>query len=80
MLDSTHKDCFIYSSDTCEQAYRAAGAEEYVVNCRGKPDHSFLINSKNGRPLSTEGVTKIFQKITASLPKHLRKLLVGTDG
>jgi integrase len=50
--------------------------QEYVTNYRGKPDHSFLINSKNRRPLSTEGVTKIFQKITASLPKPLRKLLM----
>jgi integrase len=50
--------------------------QEYVMNYRGKPDHSFLISSKNRRPLSTEGVTKIFQKITASLPKPLRKLLM----
>jgi hypothetical protein len=27
-----------------------------------------------------EGITKIFQKITASLPKHLRKLLVDMTG
>jgi integrase len=50
--------------------------QEYVMNYRGKQHHSFLISSKNRRPLSTEGVTKIFQKITASLPKPLRKLLM----
>jgi hypothetical protein len=46
------------------------------MNYRGKQHHSFLIISRNRRPLSVEGGTKIFQKITASLPKHLRKLLV----
>jgi integrase len=54
--------------------------QEYVMNYRGKPDHSFLISSKNQRPLSTEGITKIFQKITASLPNHLRKLLMDMTG
>jgi integrase len=54
--------------------------QEYVMNYRGKQHHSFLISSRNRRPLSVEGVTKIFQKITASLPKYLRKLLVDLTG
>jgi hypothetical protein len=45
------------------------------MNYRGKQDHSFLISSRNRRPLSTERITEIFQKVTASLPKHLQKLL-----
>jgi hypothetical protein len=50
------------------------------MNYRGKQDHSFLISSRNGRPFSAEGVTKIFQKITGSLSKHLRKLLMDMTG
>ncbi len=54
--------------------------QEYVMSYRGKQDHSFLISSRNRRPLSAEGITKMFQKITASLPKHLRRLLVDMTG
>ena len=54
--------------------------QEYATNYRGKPDHSFLINSQKQSPLSTEGVTKLFQKITASLPKQLRKILIDHTG
>jgi integrase len=54
--------------------------QEYAANYRGKPDHSFLINSQKQSPLSTEGVTKLFQKISASLPKQLRKILVDHTG
>jgi integrase len=54
--------------------------EEYATNYRGKPNHSFLINSQKQSPLSTEGVTKLFLKITASLPKHLRKILMDHKG
>lgn len=54
--------------------------QEYATNFRGKPDHSFLINSQKQTPLSTEGITKIFQKMTISLPKHLRKILIDHTG
>ncbi len=54
--------------------------QEYVTNYRGKPDHSFLLNSQKQNPLSTEGVTKMFQKITASLPRQLRKILIDHTG
>ena len=54
--------------------------QEYATNYRGKSDHSFLINSQKQSPLSTEGVTKLFQKITASLPKQLRKILIDHTG
>jgi integrase len=54
--------------------------QEYATNYRGRPEHSFLINSQKQSPLSTEGVTKLFQKITASLPKHLRKILTDHTG
>ncbi len=54
--------------------------QEYAANYRGKPDHSFLINSQKQSPLSTEGMTKLFQKITSSLPKHLRTILLDHTG
>jgi len=54
--------------------------EEYVMNYRGKTNHSFLVNSQKGTPFSTEGITKIFRKITASLPKHLRICLHNHTG
>lgn len=45
--------------------------QDYTENYRGRPAHSFLMNSQRGRPLSAESVTKLFQKITASLPKSV---------
>jgi hypothetical protein len=65
---------FSYSSDIWSRP-TALLVQEYVMNYRGKQDHSFLISSRNRRPLSTERITEIFQKVTASLPKHLQKLL-----
>lgn len=49
--------------------------QEYALNYRGRADHSFLLNSQKGNPLSTERVTKIFQKVTASLPQSLKRIL-----
>lgn len=53
---------------------------EYVTNYRGKPSHSFLMNSQKGNPLSAEAVTKVFQKISASLPKSVLKALKDRTG
>jgi integrase len=54
--------------------------QEYVSNYRGRANHSFLINSQKRAPLSTEGVSKMFQKISASLPQNLRKILRDQTG
>lgn len=43
--------------------------QEYVENYRGKVNHSFLISSQKGKPLSTEALTCIFKKITLNLSK-----------
>lgn len=53
----------------------ALAAEEYKNNYRGTPDHSFLINSSWNTPLSTESVTRIFSKVSSSLPSSIRKVL-----
>lgn len=42
---------------------------EYTENYRGKTNHSFLIGSQKGKPMSTEAITSIFKKLSAALPK-----------
>lgn len=54
--------------------------QNYVENYRGKPGHSYLMNSQRGSPLSAESVTKLFQKITASLPASVLKDLKDRTG
>lgn len=54
--------------------------QEYTANYRGKPAHSFLMNSQRGSALSAESVTKLFQKITLSLPKSVLKDLKDRTG
>lgn len=54
--------------------------QEYASNHRGRVGHSFLINSQKRQPLSPEGVTYIFKKITNSLPPNLRKSLRDHTG
>jgi integrase len=54
--------------------------EEYVLNHRGKPEHSFLLNSQKRSPLSHERVTTIFNKISDSLPKDIRNALRDHTG
>jgi hypothetical protein len=49
--------------------------QEYTANYRGRVGHSFLINSQKRHPLSPEGVTYLFKKITDSLLQSLRKSL-----
>ncbi len=54
--------------------------QEYCSNYRGRADHSFLLNSQKGVPLSVEAVSKTFQKVTDSLPASLRKILHDHTG
>jgi integrase len=54
--------------------------QEYVENFRGKPAHSFLMNSQHGKPLSAESITKLFQKISGALPKTVLKELTERTG
>jgi integrase len=57
-----------------------AVVDEYVSNYRGRPAHSFLINSQKNQPLSTEAVTKAFATITSSLSKSVLKVLSDRTG
>ena len=80
-----YEDCTRYSEPSIKNASSvrqipvsgtiALIGQEYVQNYRGRPGHSFLLNSQKDNPLSTERVTKIFQKVTASLPQSLKQLL-----
>lgn len=54
--------------------------QEYVSNYRGAAEHSFLINSQKRMPMSARELNKIFQKIAASLPPSLRKILQDHTG
>ncbi len=42
----------------------------YIENYRGRPEHSFLINSQFKLPMSHEALTKLFSKISQNLPKQ----------
>lgn len=54
--------------------------QEYAQSYRGRTDHSFFLNSQKGKPLSMEGVTKVFMKITDSLPQGIKRLLQDHNG
>ncbi|HEM7878106.1 site-specific integrase [Burkholderia contaminans] len=42
--------------------------QNYVDNYRGRPNHSYLLNSHIGSPLSTEALTKKFSQLSRALP------------
>lgn len=62
-------------SDTISSMVQA-----YVENYRGKPNHPFLLNTQQNTPLSTESMTKMFAKVSASLPKTVRQELMDRNG
>ncbi len=54
--------------------------ESYADNYRGRPQHSFLLNSKSNVPLSTEALTKAFSVISNGIPAHVVKELESRTG
>jgi integrase len=62
----------IKTSDSIRQIpvseHTARLIQEYVANYRGKPNHSFLLNSQKNKPLSTEMITATFRTINSHLP------------
>ncbi len=54
--------------------------QTYTENYRGKAKHPFLLNSAMGTPLSMEGVTAIFGRISDALPKQARIELEDRTG
>jgi integrase len=54
--------------------------ELYSQNFRGRPDHSFLLNSQADMPLSTEALTKAFRTISSRLPQDVVKELQARTG
>ena len=54
--------------------------ETYVQNYRGRPKHSFLLNSQSNMPLSTEALTKAFALASSRLPKAILKELRDRTG
>ena len=54
--------------------------KEYVENYRGKPDHPYLLNSQQNKPLSIEAVTKYFARISNALPEDAKHELNTRTG
>jgi integrase len=54
--------------------------ESYAGNYRGRPQHSFLLNSKSNVPLSTEALTKAFAAVSKRLPAHVIRELESRTG
>lgn len=54
--------------------------DTYVQNYRGRTDHSYLLSSHTGMPLSTEALTKAFALVTEKLPTHALKELRDRTG
>lgn len=54
--------------------------QEYSENYRGKVNHSFLIGSQKKKPLSTEGLTSIFKKVSTALPANILNELEQRTG
>jgi hypothetical protein len=54
--------------------------DTYVQNYRGRPQHSFLLNSPTNMPLSTEALTKAFAQVSSQLPATVLKELKDRTG
>lgn len=54
--------------------------QTYLENYRGKTNHGYLLSSIRKQPLSLEGVSKVFQKITGSLSEDARDELLKLTG
>lgn len=58
----------------------AGMVQVYVENYRGRPNHAFLLNTQQNTPLSTESLTKMFAKVSMSLPRSVIKDLSDRNG
>jgi integrase len=54
--------------------------QTYLENYRGKTNHAYLLSSIRKQPLSLEGVSKIFQKLTEALSESARAELYTMTG
>ncbi|UCV16975.1 site-specific integrase [Quatrionicoccus australiensis] len=54
--------------------------QSYTENFRGKASHPFLLNSAKGTPLSMEGISVLFNRLSAALPKNVIKQLEDRTG
>ncbi|MRT32313.1 site-specific integrase [Herbaspirillum sp. CAH-3] len=54
--------------------------DTYTQNYRGRPRHSFLLNSQSNMPLSTEALTKVFAHASAQLSAAAVKELMDRSG
>ena len=54
--------------------------DTYTQNFRGRPKHSFLLNSQSNLPLSTEAITKAFAQISCEMPRSALAELKSRTG
>lgn len=54
--------------------------QTYTENYRGKTNHPFLLNSARDTPLSMEGLSALFRRVTAAMPKEVMKELHDRTG
>ncbi len=82
--DRRHSSPGIKTVDSVRQIpifeWLANMVEEYASNHRGKPNHSYLLNSQKNNPLSYEAVKLIFWNISRILPASLVKELEFKTG
>lgn len=86
--DSTHDPRYSKPSIKNKDSIRQIPASEtttriiesYAGNYRGRPQHSFLLNSKSNVPLSTEALTKAFSVISNKLPANVVRELESRTG
>ncbi|HEY4084113.1 MAG TPA: site-specific integrase [Burkholderiaceae bacterium] len=58
----------------------ATAIQAYSDNYRGRVEHGFLISSVRERPMSIEGVSKAFQRMTTALSVNARAELLRLTG
>lgn len=54
--------------------------QAYIANFRGRQEHSLLLSSQMGNPLSAESLNKQFAKLSNALPPSAKKLLEERTG
>ncbi|WP_230405295.1 site-specific integrase [Undibacterium rugosum] len=82
--DPRHSKPGIKTKDSIRQiptsATTAQIIESYAQNFRGRPAHSYLLNSQSNAPLSTEALTKAFSLISECLPESVIQELKARTG
>jgi len=84
LLDSRHSKPYLKNHNSRRQIpmseFTARIVDTYASNFRGRPNHSFLLNSQWNRPLSHERLTQAFAQVSKCLPENVLKELKDRTG